>query len=404
MPTLADSTGLQLVATFERTFKKYVALDSGLPLVLALWALATHVFDCFEAFPYLAITSPTKRCGKTRLAEIIDLLCCNGLRTAGASAAAIFRTIQMEALEGRTVTLILDEAEVLGTKSERSEQLREILNAGYRRGQYVLRCVRTSEEGFEPTQFEVYCPKVLVLIGHLHDTLADRCIPIDMRRRKSGEVVGRFFYSEVARVAKRFRRDAEKWAKSGRRKVKRCCRQDLDFVEDREAELWLPLFAVGRTVAPDRLKELTAIALRISSNKHGEDPADLGVLILRDVLAVFRQSANDRLPSTSLLSELNRNEESPWHAWSHGTGLDARSLSRLLRPFKIGPHNLRMEGDVILKGYERADFEEAWTTYLPVDSAATALQQASAKVIDAQIDPLRHAPVADASTPEKPVN
>src|SRR3979490_2250997 len=109
MPIPKDAVGSNLIGYFESTFRKYLALDPGLSLVLALWTLATHVFDCFEAFPYLAITSPTKRCGKTRLAEIIDLFCCNGLRTAGASAAAIFRSIQMEALEDRTVTLILDE-------------------------------------------------------------------------------------------------------------------------------------------------------------------------------------------------------------------------------------------------------------------------------------------------------
>jgi hypothetical protein len=125
MSRAADLEGVKLVATLEDTFSRYVALEPGLPLVLALWTLATHLFDCFDAFPYLAITSPTKRCGKTRLAEIIDLLCCNGLRTAGASTAAIFRTIQSQDSKNGTVTLILDEAEVLGTKSERSEQLRE---------------------------------------------------------------------------------------------------------------------------------------------------------------------------------------------------------------------------------------------------------------------------------------
>jgi hypothetical protein len=374
MSRATDLEGAQLVATLESTFRKYVALDSGLPFVLALWTLATHVFDCFDAFPYLAITSPTKRCGKTRLAEIIDLLCCNGLRTAGASTAAIFRTIQSQDSKSGTVTLILDEAEMLGTKSERSEQLREILNAGYRRGQYVLRCERTSDEGFEPARFKVYCPKVLVLIGNLHDTLADRSIPIAMRRRKASELVGRFFYSQAEREARRFRKEVERWAESSRRKVKRCSRQDLEFVEDREAELWLPLFAVCRAVAPDRLKELTGIAIRISHGKHEEEPADFGVLILRDIRAAFIQSGKELLPSTNLIMELNLVEESPWPGWSHGKGLDARSLARLLRPFRIVPHNLRVENDMVLKGYERADFEEACSMYLPRDSSATTLQ------------------------------
>jgi len=62
--TTNENNGAQIVATLESTFRKYMALDSGLPIVLALWTLATHVFDCFDAFPYLAITSPTKRCGR----------------------------------------------------------------------------------------------------------------------------------------------------------------------------------------------------------------------------------------------------------------------------------------------------------------------------------------------------
>ena len=97
--TCKDPAGADILATLEGRFQKLMALDAGLPLVLALWVLATHVFDCFDAFPYLAITSPTKRCGKTRLAEIIELFCANGLRTVGATPAAIFRSIQTYSLK-----------------------------------------------------------------------------------------------------------------------------------------------------------------------------------------------------------------------------------------------------------------------------------------------------------------
>src|SRR5260370_2849563 len=92
--TLTETTGERLVATLEGTFKKYLAMDEGLPLVLALWTIATHAFDCFDAFPYLAITSPTKRCGKTRLAEILELFCARPLRTVGITPAVLFRGIR----------------------------------------------------------------------------------------------------------------------------------------------------------------------------------------------------------------------------------------------------------------------------------------------------------------------
>jgi hypothetical protein len=370
MPISKDVVGARTVTALEETFKRYLAMDPGLALVLALWTIATHLFDCFDAFPYLAITSPTKRCGKTRLAEIIELFSCEGLRTVGASAAAIFRTIQMQELNGSSITLIMDEAEVLGTRSERAETLREILNAGYRRGQYVLRC-GNPEQDHEPQRFSVYCPKVIVLIGNLQDTLADRCIPIRMRRRKPCDQVERFFHSQVEPEAKRFRKQVGRWAKASRHMVKTCHRRDLKFLEDREAELWSPLFATCAVAAPNRLDELKAIALQISGAKQAGEPEDFGVLMLRDVREIFERNGTDRISTSGLLYALPSVEGSPWGAWGHGRGLDARGLARLLRPFGIEPHNLRLEENLIAKGYKREDFTEAWADYLGTASSSS---------------------------------
>jgi hypothetical protein len=389
--------GPRIVSTLESTYRRYAALDDGLPFVLALWTLATHVFDCFDAFPYLAVTSPTKRCGKTRVGEIINLLSCGGLQAASASVAAIFRTIQMCTAKRKTVTLIMDEMEVLGTRGERSEDLREILNAGYRRGQSVLRC---DGEKFEPRKFSVYCPKVLILIGTLNDTLADRCIPIAMRRRKSGEKVARFFYFQAKRSVRVFLGEVERWAKTNRSKVKWRLRRDLEFLQDREAELWLPLFATCQVASPERVEELKTTALRISARKQSEEPADMGILLLKDIRDTFQQSREDRLSSSKLLMELNNIEVSPWVSWSKGKGLDARGLARLLRPFKIEPHNLRLHDGLVVKGYERADFEESWSTYLSPLPAATPLQAAQTQPTNGPEHPLRNGPVADTKPQE----
>jgi hypothetical protein len=286
----------------------------------------------------------------------------------------MFRSIQAYSLENKTLTLIMDEAEVLGIKGDRSEAFREILNAGYRRGQYVLRCERTADGPYEVQQFNVYCPKVIVLIGNLTDTLADRCIPIAMRRRKPGQQVARFFYSQSARAAKRFRKELENWAKASRRKVQSRNRQDLEFLEDREAELWIPLFSVCRVVAPDRVGQLKEIALSISGRKLSDEPTEFGVLLLRDIRDIFENGKQDRFPSAALIQLLTDIEESPWATWAQGRGLDQRGLARLLRPFGIESHNLRLEDNRIAKGYTWEDFGEAWATYLPGDAAATPLQ------------------------------
>jgi hypothetical protein len=215
-----------------------------------------------------------------------------------------------------------------------------------------------------------------------------------MRRRRPGEHTERFFYVYGEREARQIQREIKKWAKRTCGKVKVRLRGDLPFLEDREAELWLPLVAVCQVAAPERVEELQRVALRISRGKQSEEPADSGVLFLRDIQTVFDGSQEQRLPSARLVAELNQIEESPWASWSNGRGLDARGLARGLRAFKIEPHNLLVDG-FVLRGYEREDFEDAWATYLPRDSSATALQAAPTQANHDIGEPLHECYVAD---------
>ena len=43
-------------------------------LVVALWVIHTHCVQHIEQTPYLAVTSPEKQCGKSRLLETLELL------------------------------------------------------------------------------------------------------------------------------------------------------------------------------------------------------------------------------------------------------------------------------------------------------------------------------------------
>ena len=72
---MIDKNQLGIVEELEALFSRFLALSLGLALVLALWSVATHLYELFDAFPYLAITSPTKRCGKTRVWELLGLVC-----------------------------------------------------------------------------------------------------------------------------------------------------------------------------------------------------------------------------------------------------------------------------------------------------------------------------------------
>jgi hypothetical protein len=64
-----------------------------------------------------------------------------------------------------------------------------------------------------------------------------------------------------------------------------------------------------------------------------------------------------------VLERLCRLDESPWEDL-RGKRLDARTLANLLRPYAIKPKVIRV-GEATPRGYERADFQDAWRRYLP---------------------------------------
>jgi hypothetical protein len=357
-----------LLQAVEHHFTRYAALQSGVPLVLALWSVATWMFDRFDCFPYLAITSPTKRCGKTRVAELLELVTRNPQRTVGITPAALFHCIQEH-----KPTLIIDEAELMRSRDERAGALREILNAGYRKGQKVIRCARNGGNYDKLQEFDTFAPKALVLIGDLPDTLADRSIPISMKRR-TAEQLERFRFGRVQQETQELRDKMHSWAEENQSLIQNWYEQhDISALRDREAEIWLPLFAICALIAPERLPELEAIALRFSNERSAAEPADLSVKLLADIQTIFQAQTLTRLSTKELISKLTAIDDSFWSSF----GLDSRKLSRLLRPFGIQPKNLRLLENEVCKGYEKGQLEEVWKCYLPAATSATAqyLQQ-----------------------------
>jgi putative DNA primase/helicase len=81
---------------------------------------------------------------------------------------------------------LIDEAD---TFLKENDELRGILNTGHRRGGQVL---RTVGDDHEPRQFSTWAPAAIAMIGRLPDTLHDRSVIINLRRRKPTEEVKSF--------------------------------------------------------------------------------------------------------------------------------------------------------------------------------------------------------------------
>jgi hypothetical protein len=354
--------GRALISSLEEHFTRYAVLEKGLPLVLSLWSIATHLFARFDVFPYLAVTSPTRRCGKTRVGELLEELCANPQSTVQISPAALYRLIHE-----KKPTLILDEAESLSGRSESSEMLRAILNVGYKKGKTVARAGKSEDGNFKLEEFETFCPKVITLIGNLPDTLADRCIPIRMKRR-TYENLARFRYATAAMEAAPLKNKMLGWAAANTEEVTDYYVQnDLSFLSDRDAEIWLSLFAVLDVADRTRAAELQITAEQLSGAKSANEPTELGIKLLADVRQIFAGPLDSAEQATSegLLNSLKDLDESPWKDLGFGKPLNARKLAELLRPYEIRPQNVRTGGNGVKKAYKKESFEDAWARYLP---------------------------------------
>jgi uncharacterized protein DUF3631 len=344
-----------IVRAIESFLSKYVVLPKSTALPLALWALLTFTFDSFDACPYLAVTSPAPRCGKTRLLECLELIVWEPRRASNISEAALFRTI-----EKFKPTLLLDEAETLSGKSERAEYLRQILNAGNRIGAKVTRCVGQGAS-LDAKDFSVFCPKVLAGIGNFPQTIADRSIVIAMQRRRDSERVARFLLRTAGPEGKALRERAEAFVIQRREEIGAAyLATNLEFLSDRDAEAWAPLFAILAVADPLRLAELQVCAESLSNTKaaNAEDDS-LSLRMLADVREVWPKT-EAKIFTGDLIARLKEIEDGPWVSYEK---LDGRRVGRFLKPFGIKSATVQI-GDGNRKGYYREHAETAFGRYL----------------------------------------
>lgn len=344
--------GAALLDELHATFKKYVAYpDNHASAATTLWAAVTHCLPAFECAPRLVMSSPQKRCGKTRSLEIIAGVSHSPLVTVNATVAAIFRSLN----ESHPPTLIIDEADTLfGTKraAEQHEDLRALLNAGHQRGRPALRCVGPLQI---PTEFSTFAMVAMAGIGMLPDTIRDRAININMRRRASGERVAQFRSRRDGPVLDQLRQRLAEWA--GARIDELSAAEPEMPVEDRAADTFEPLVAVadaagGHWPATAR----AACQALVEAADEADQDRSHGVRLLADIKDIFTDHRVSFLPSQQLVNGLRGIDESPWGDFE----LSRSKLSYRLNEFGI---KTRHNAAGTARGYRLEDFKDAFCRY-----------------------------------------
>ncbi|THV43457.1 DUF3631 domain-containing protein [Glycomyces buryatensis] len=376
---LGDPEGHDALALVEEFISKYTVFPSPHCLTaVTLWAAHTHAIDAFYTSPRLVLDSPEPGSGKTRVLELLNLVCHNPKLMISSSTAAIFRR-----LAKGTMTVLFDEVDaIFNVKSAGNyEDLRALLNSGYKRGATIDRCVGDAAK-MDVQEFKVFSPVALAgLAGNMPGTIITRAVVIHMRRRAPGEKVAPFRERDAEPEADKIRAALESWTRSVAGALADARPVMPKGVEDRPAEVWEALLAVADAAGgewPGRAREACKHFV-MGSSTEGQS---LGVRLLADIREAFTVRDDegkatgemlDRMPSEELVDALVRMEEAPW-ADLYGKPLNMVRLSKELKRYGVSPTVFKLNGDS-RRGYMTepskvsVGLHDAWRRYLPADSS-----------------------------------
>jgi hypothetical protein len=343
--------GDELLLELCQTIRSYVVADEATIIAAALWVVHSWCMDALTVSPLAHITAPEKRCGKTILLTVLYRLVCRPLSTSNITPAALFRSV-----ERWHPTLLIDEAE---TFLRDNEEVRGLINSGlYQETAFVI---RTVGDTYTPTRFHTWAAKVVCGIGKLADTIEDRAIPLRLRRKIAGEVTANVRHSDSAHWD-RLRRRLSRWSQDNMDAIRTARPSPALGLNDRAQDCWEPLLAIADLAGGDWPRDARGAAQTLQGIE--EETPGLRIELLRDIKDVFECRAVMKLSSAELIRQLTVVSEGPWATYNRGRPMMPRQLSGLLAEFGIRSRNIRFDGSTQLKGYDLADFSDAFDRYL----------------------------------------
>jgi hypothetical protein len=322
----------------------------------ALWVVHCHLIDHFETTPRLAFLSPEPASGKSRALEVTEPLVPNPVLAVNVSPAYLIRKVAAE--DG--VTILFDEIDTVFGKrpKESNEDVRALLNAGYRRGAVSGRVVMQGATAI-PEELSAFAPVALAGLGTLPDTVLTRSVVVHMQRRAPNERVTPYRRRDHAAEGEVLCGQLASWAAAV---ADRIAVPDMpDGIVDRDADCWEALLAVADAAGgqwPDTAR-VAGVSTVLAS--RGERDERHGIRLLSDLRKIFGDDKHKL--TAAILQALTEVDESPW-ADIRGKPLSDVGLAARLRPYNIKPKTIRI-GNTTPRGYWREDFEDAWRRYLP---------------------------------------
>lgn len=312
---------------------------------VVLWTAHTHVYERFENSPRLSVVSTEPGSGKTRVLEMLEHLAPHPQLMTNFHPAVLWRSIEQH----RQVSLLLDEVDTIFGKAGSAsahQQLRSLINSGYRKGAKVVRCMSYDQL----REYNAYAPVAMAGIGKLPETIQTRSITIPMRKRRGGEQIRPFRLRFAKPELDAAKLTLEEWGyRCG--KVLELSLPEMP-VSDRLADIWEPLFAIAELAGDEWLTRCHRACKTMT-----RESKSMGEILLTDLFHAF--ASDDRVTLSELvLRLLDQDPGDDEVDWTEDL-IDVRKLASTLREYDIEPVTIR-SGDRIAKGYKASAFTRHW--------------------------------------------
>lgn len=365
----SDASILDNVQTFLERFIAYPSPEAS--TAHTLWIAHAHMVEAFENSPRLAFLSPEPGSGKSRAMELTECLTPRPVLSVNSTVAYVFRKISDEA---GLPTLLMDEIDAVfsGNKSDGNEDLRGLLNSGYRKGATAGRAAIRGKE-IITEEWPSYCAVALAGLNQLPDTLMTRSIVVNMKRRRHGQKLEPYRRRVNEQESRELYETLAEFAARSQNSVGDAWPELPEGIEDRDADIWEPLLAIA-DAAGGHWPTTSRDAAGLMVAKAQEKPATLGIRLLSDIREVMADQ--DRLSTTDLLKGLHDMDAAPWGNIK-GEPIDPRFLARQLAKYEIPSSKTLKIDSRSVKGYTRGHFVDAWERYTPTSPSGAEVTEVS---------------------------
>ena len=352
--------GEELFKEIVTVVTRYVILSDAQAISVATWIIFSYGFRAMRICPQLLVISPSKRCGKTTLLEVILCLSFRALPAANISSAAVFR-----AIEAWAPTLLIDEADTFMHRGS-NDEITGILNSGHNKNlAYVVRTQEVNGK-HQPVRFSTFCPKVIAMIDAPSDTIIDRSIVIKLRRKLASQMVDALAIDSTERF------------KDIRRRLIRWINDNIGIIEynpsalpvmgnDRARQNWGVLAAFAKALGNNAYTALLAAAAELADTSETEENIEVDLLV--DIREIVSTTKADFIQSGVLVTQLVKLPHRPWSEINKGKPLNENRLARLVKPFDIHPEKYR-DGVKTIRGYTVKVLQQVFERYIPVNQVA----------------------------------